>query len=78
MEELGINQIKARSPQAKGRIERLWGTLQSRLMVELRLAEISNIESANEFLPGFIGRYNSQFSVERLSTAFRFMPLSSA
>lgn len=64
LEELGINQIKARSPQAKGRIERLWGTLQSRLMVELRLAGISSIASANEFLPEFIGRYNSQFSVD--------------
>jgi transposase len=64
LEELGINQIKARSPQAKGRIERLWGTLQSRLMIELRLAGISSIESANEFLPKFIERYNSQFSVD--------------
>jgi transposase len=64
LDDLGINQIKARSPQAKGRIERLWGTLQSRLMVELRLAAISRMEEANEFLPGFINRYNSQFSVK--------------
>lgn len=64
LEELGINQIKARSPQAKGRIERLWGTLQSRLMVELRLAAISSMDEANEFLPRFIDRYNDQFSVK--------------
>jgi transposase len=73
LDELGINQIKARSPQAKGRIERLWGTLQSRLMVELRLAGISSIESANEFLPGFVGRYNSQFSVEAADPTSAFI-----
>lgn len=61
--ELGINHIPARSPQAKGRIERLWGTLQSRLVVELRLAGISTLEEANAFLPGFIERYNRRFAV---------------
>lgn len=61
--ELGISHIKARSPQAKGRIERLWGTLQSRLVVELRLAGISTLEEANAFLPGFMERYNRRFAV---------------
>ncbi|WP_406677547.1 ISNCY family transposase [Moorella sp. ACPs] len=61
--ELGINHIPARSPQAKGRIERLWGTLQGRLVVELRLAGISTLEEANAFLPGFIQRFNRRFAV---------------
>ncbi|HHY92975.1 MAG TPA: ISNCY family transposase, partial [Firmicutes bacterium] len=61
--ELGINHIPARSPQAKGRVERLWGTLQSRLVVELRLAGISTLEEANAFLPGFIQRFNRRFAV---------------
>jgi len=61
--DLGINHIPARSPQAKGRIERLWGTLQSRLVVELRLAGISTMEEANAFLPGFIQRFNRRFTV---------------
>jgi len=39
MSELGITLIKAYSPQAKGRVERLWGTIQDRLVVELRLAK---------------------------------------
>jgi transposase len=72
LEELGINQIKARSPQGKGRIERLWGTLQSRLMVELRLAGISTIEEANRFLPQFIIRYNNQFSVKAVDPKSAF------
>ncbi len=61
--ELGINHIPARSPQAKGRVERLWGTLQGRLMIELRLAGISTLEAANAFLPGFIERFNRRFAV---------------
>lgn len=63
LSELGINHIPARSPQAKGRIERLWGTLQSRLVIELRLAGISTLEEANAFLPGFIKRFNQRFAV---------------
>lgn len=62
LEELGVNHILARSPQAKGRVERLWGTLQHRLMVELRLAGVSTLEDANAFLPSFILRFNKRFS----------------
>jgi transposase len=62
MAELGIESIAARSPQAKGRIERLWGTLQDRLTKELRLAGITTLEAANAFLPGFIARYNARFA----------------
>ncbi|QGP93108.1 hypothetical protein MGLY_25060 [Neomoorella glycerini] len=61
--ELGINHIPACSSQAKGRVERLRGTLQGRLVVELRLAGISTLEEANAFLPGFIQRFNRRFAV---------------
>jgi hypothetical protein len=62
MAELGIESIAAYSPQAKGRIERLWGTLQDRLTKELRLANLTTLEQANAFLPGFIERYNTRFA----------------
>ncbi|BCV21730.1 transposase [Moorella sp. Hama-1] len=72
--ELGINHIKARSPQAKGRIERLWGTLQGRLMIELRLAGISTLEAANAFLPGFRERFNRRFTVAPADPAPAYAP----
>ena len=59
---LGIESIPAHSPQAKGRIERLWGTLQDRLTKELRLEGITTSEQANAFLPGFIDRFNARFA----------------
>ena len=49
MAELGIESITAHSPQAKGRIERLWGILQDRLTKELRLAGVTTLEDANAF-----------------------------
>ena len=58
---LGIEAIYALSPQAKGRIERLWGTLQDRLVAELRLAGICTVAAANAFLPGFTVRFNARF-----------------
>jgi len=63
MGELGVTPIAARSPQAKGRIERLWGTFQDRLVSELRLAGVSTLEEANRFLPGFLARHNARFAV---------------
>ena len=60
--ELGIESIPAYSPQAKGRVERLWGTLQDRLVKEMALAGITTLEAANAFLPGFIERYNARFA----------------
>ena len=59
---LGITSIAALSPQAKGRIERLWRTLQDRLTKELRLALIGTLEEANRFLPAFIESYNRRFA----------------
>jgi hypothetical protein len=61
--ELGIGSIVARSPEAKGRIERLWGTWQDRLRVELRLAGVVDLAGANAFLPGFLARFNARFAV---------------
>ena len=63
LEELGITSIPALSPQAKGRIERLWGTFQDRLVSELRLARASTIEGANQVLRDFLPRYNQKFAV---------------
>lgn len=60
--ELGIEIIHANSPQAKGRIERTFGTLQDRLVKELRLAGICSIEEANTFLEEFMPRHNERFS----------------
>jgi hypothetical protein len=61
--ELDIASILAGSPQAKGRVERLWGTFQDRLVVELRLAGIVDRAGANAFLVGFLPRYNTRFVV---------------
>lgn len=58
LEELGIRYIAALSPQAKGRIERLWRTLQDRLAAELALHGCHTAEQAVAFLPGFIARFN--------------------
>ncbi len=63
MEELGIISITSRSPQAKGRIERLWGTFQDRLKSELRIAGARTIEEANQVLWDFLPRYNQRFAV---------------
>ena len=78
MEELGINIIKAYSPQAKGRIERLWGTLQSRLPVEFKLNDITTIEQANAFLAEFMVKYNNKFAVEPEDTNPSFRGLDSS
>ena len=62
LHDLGIGYIPAGSPQAKGRIERLWRTLQDRLVVELRLAGIRTPEDATAFLPAFLADFNRRFA----------------
>ncbi len=62
LQDLGIGYIPAGSPQAKGRIERLWRTLQDRLVVELRLHGVTTPEGANAFLPAFLADYNGRFA----------------
>lgn len=73
MKELGINMIYANSPQAKGRVERLWDTLQSRLPVELNIRGIVTMEEANDFLPEFTQMFNEKFGVKprESKSAFR-------
>jgi len=63
-QELGIKLIHAHSPQAKGRIERAFATLQDRLVKELRLASVSTLAEANRFLDGYLVRFNAQFERE--------------
>src|SRR5947209_13580270 len=73
--ELGIRSIPAHSPQAKGRIERCFGTLQDRLVTELRLADITSMDAANAFLPAFLTRFNKQFAVPARHPGSAFRPL---
>jgi hypothetical protein len=68
MEALGIKLILANSPQAKGRVERMNGTLQDRLVKEMRLAGINDLESANRFLAGkYLRSFNRKFAREAAS-----------
>jgi hypothetical protein len=62
LQDLGIAYIGAHSPQAKGRIERLWATLQDRLASELRLHGLATLEAAARFLPEFIADFNRRFA----------------
>lgn len=63
LDELGIQSIAANSPQAKGRIERLWGTFQDRLTSELRLVRAGRLEEANRVLKAFLPEYNRKFAI---------------
>ena len=76
MRELGIQQIFALSPQAKGRVERMASTFQDRLVTELRLAGATTMEQANEILQEFLPRFNARFAVaaEQPETAYRPVP----
>ena len=64
MDTLGIEQIYANSPQAKGRVERVNQTLQDRLIKEMRLLNISDVDAANAWLPKYIQEFNSKFAVD--------------
>lgn len=76
LKELEIQAIYALSPQAKGRIERLWGTFQDRLVSELRLAGAKTLEQANEVLWEFLPDYNKRFRLEaaQAGSAYRALP----
>lgn len=75
LRELDIASIAANSPQAKGRIERLFGTFQDRLVSELRLAGASTQEEANAVLADFLPRFNAQFAVEPAEPGVAYRPL---
>ena len=64
MKEFGVKVIHADSPQAKGRVERLFRTLQDRLVKEMRLEKISTIDDANKFLARYLPKHNKKFAVK--------------
>jgi hypothetical protein len=74
--ELAIGFIAAHSPQAKGRIERLWETLQDRLVQELRLRGITTVEAAEAYLPEFMADHNRRFArpARETASAWRHAP----
>jgi len=74
--QLGTKIEYSSVPQAKGRVERMFQTLQSRLPVELRLAGITGIEAANEFLDSYINEFNAKFalSVNGIKSVFEKQP----
>lgn len=76
MRELGMQMIPAYSPQAKGRIERLWQTFQDRLAVEMRLAGIRSKQEAQTFLTAYLKRHNSQYAIKprQRNSVFRPCP----
>lgn len=76
MQELGIQQVFAHSPQAKGRVERTAGTFQDRLVSELRLAGANSLITANEVVRAFLPRFNERFGVapREATSAYRAVP----
>ena len=74
LEILGVQPIRATSPQAKGRVERLWGTLQKRLPVDLRLAGVSSVEEANRFLLEYVESHDRRFAVPPAEESSAFLP----
>ncbi len=73
--EIGTEAIFANSPQAKGRIERLWGTWQDRLYQELRLEGVDDIDAANAFLVRYLPRHNARFAIEAADGEPSWRPL---
>lgn len=74
--QLGIEPICAHSPQAKGRVERLFQTLQDRLCKAMRLANISGMQAANAWLEGYIAQHNARFAVQPREVADAHRPYS--
>jgi len=75
MAELGVEQVFAWSPQAKGRVERAAGTFQDRLVSELRLAGVDNLEVANRVLEAYLPRYNVRFRVDTVEEGSAYRPV---
>jgi hypothetical protein len=76
MRELGIRQIFAHSPEAKGRVERANGTFQDRLVSELRLAGARTIAEANSILEDFVPHFNARFGVPAAQPGSAYRPLA--
>lgn len=77
MDFLGIEMFPASTSQAKGRIERLWETLQDRLITEFKINNIKTIDQANNFLPNYIKKYNKRFAVEPVRDESKFLKIPS-
>lgn len=77
MTELGITSISANSPQAKGRVERLWNTFQDRLSSELRLARAKTLAEANQTLADFLPRFNRKFAVKAAEPGLAYRKVGS-
>ena len=75
LEALGVELIAAHSPQAKGRIERLWQTFQDRLVKELRQAGATNLQQANQVLAAYLPKFNQRFTVAPAKTGSAFRPV---
>lgn len=75
LRELGITAVFARSPEAKGRIERACGTFQDRLVAELRLAGASTLEEANQVLWNFLPRFGARFGVPATQPGSAYRPI---
>ena len=75
LRELGIASMTAHSPQAKGRVERLFGTLQDRLVVELGLAGATTLAEANVVLAAYLPRFNARFAVPAACPAPAYRPV---
>ena len=75
LDDLAIELITALSPQAKGRVERLWGTFQDRLVSELRLAGICSRDEANQFLETYLPTYNARFARSPAETDSAYRPV---
>jgi len=76
LEELGVNVIYANSPQAKGRIERLFNTFQDRVIKEMRLKGIKTIKEGNEFLKYYLPAYSKRFTVQPANNTDLHRPLA--
>jgi transposase len=75
LEALGVELIAAHSPQAKGRIERLWQTFQDRLVKELRQAGATNLQQANQVLAAYLPKFNQRFTVAPTQPGSAFRPV---
>jgi len=74
LDELGVEMIRSLSPQSRGRVERLWGTLQDRLVSEMRLEGVCGIEGADAFLASFLPRFNARFARAAAEEGTEWLP----
>lgn len=76
--DLHMEHIAAQTPQAKGRMERLWGTLQDRLVIELRLRGVCTLEQANAVLDELLDQHNARFAIPAADSEPAYRPIPEA